>query len=88
MSVSWWLDKATLLNALRQNITDDLIVVRMACQKEKFDLIQGGMKISEAKLKVESESENFKLWESLEAQHDIVKEQINLSKKRELISDI
>ena len=63
MSPAWWIDKATLLNALRQNLVDDLITVKMACQKEKFDLIQDGMKISEAKLKVESESENFKLWE-------------------------
>jgi len=87
MSPSWWLDKATLLNALRQNIIDDLITVKMACQKEKFDYIQGGMKISEAKLKVESSSENFRLWEVLEAQYDIVKEQINLSKKREILND-
>jgi len=88
MSPGWWIDKATLLNALRQNLVDDLITVEMACKKEKADLIEGGKKISEAKLIVEATSENYKLFKTLEAQHDIVKEQINLSKKREKIEEL
>lgn len=82
-SPDWWIDKAVILNALRQNLEDACVVAEMSYKKEIAQHIADGDKITEAKLKVESTSEQYRLYNNLMAQSEIVKEQINLAKKRQ-----
>lgn len=82
----YWLDVATKLTVLSQNLDDDVTAAEMAYKAKIAELIEKGDKITQAKLKVESVSEEYKRFKFLESRQKIVRELVLISKKRATIN--
>lgn len=79
---TWLLERAQELLNLWPELKSELIKYEMLYKAEIEKLISEGSKISQAELKVESSSENYKIFKYLEARDEVLKEQVNMAKKR------
>ena len=81
-SPEWWLDKAQLLATLWVGVTEDLVNYEMAYKKEVVDLLEKGDNVSQAKIKIEAVSENYRAFMYLVKKDKQIAELIKTAKKR------
>lgn len=81
-SPDWWINIATLLSAMWQELKDDMTEQEMAYKAEISKKIEEGSKISQATLQVESTSEHYKLYQYFKGRDEIISEMIKIAKIR------
>lgn len=86
MPPDWWLDKATDLSVLWQDLKDAMTEAEMLYKTDIVTEIEQGKKISEATLIVEAKSQNYKTYNYLKGRDKIVGEFIMLAKARAKIN--
>jgi len=77
-----WLDWGLELNILWQDLKSEMTKYEMLYKSEIVQEIEDGAKISQAKLVVESKSENYKTYRYLIGRDKLIEEFIRLAKKR------
>ena len=77
-----WIDWGLELNILWQDLKIEMTKYEMLYKAEIVKEIEEGAKISQAKLVVESKSENYKTYKYLTGRDKLISEFIMLAKKR------
>ena len=81
MSPGAWLEIASKVNALMQNLDDDLIKANMAVNRRLAEEMEKGESAAKAKIIVQS-TEDYQIYLTLKAQKERTEELIRLAKKR------
>lgn len=81
MSPGAWLEIASKVNALMQNLDDDLVKANMAVNRRLAEEIEKGESAAKAKIIVQS-TEDYQIYLTLKAQKERTEELIRLAKKR------